>query len=65
MQTIENRINEILSNTDFDSLELQKYEKSSKEFEEMVSKGITQRRGYTLLTVEASYPSFTFNTTCA
>lgn len=63
MQTIEDKLKEIFSNMDFSSANLQEYEKSSKEFEEMVSKGIAKRRGYTLLTVEgASYPSLAFNT---
>lgn len=63
MQTIEDKLNEIFSNIDFRSADLQEYEKSSKEFEEMVSKGVVKRRGYTLLTVEgASYPSLEFNT---
>lgn len=63
MATIENKLKEIFANADFDSVELQEFEKSSKEFEEMVSKGIIKRRGYTLLTIErASNPSLAFNT---
>lgn len=65
MQTIEDKLKEVLANTDFDFSELQKYEESLKEFDEMVSKGIVKRRGYTLQTVEeASYPSLTFNAIC-
>lgn len=63
MQTIEDRLKEIFSTTNFNSSELEEFEKSSREFEEMVSKGVVKRRGYTLLTVEgASYPSMAFNT---
>ena len=63
MQTIEDRLKEIFSTTNLNSSELEEFEKSSREFEEMVSKGIAKRRGYTLLTVEgASYPSLAFNT---
>lgn len=63
MQTIEDRLKEIFSTTNFNSSELEEFEKSSREFEEMVSKGIVKRRGYTLLTVEgASYPLMAFNT---
>ena len=66
MQTIEDRLKEIFSTANFDSSKLEEFEKSSKEFEEMVSKGIAKRRGYTLLTIEgASFPSLAFNTTNA
>lgn len=62
MATIEDRIKEIFSTINFDDPELQEFENSSKEFEEMVSKGIVKKRGYTLLTVEgASQPSLSFN----
>lgn len=62
MKKAEEKIKEIISNTDFDPNELQKYEKSLKEFEEMVSKGMVKRRGYTLLTIEeATFPTMTFN----
>lgn len=62
MATIEEKLKEVSANADFDSAELQEFEKSSKEFEEMVSKGLIKRRGYTLLTIErASNPSLAFN----
>ena len=62
MATIEERITEIFSTINFDDPELQEFENSSKEFEEMFSKVIVKKRGYTLLTVEgASQPSLSFN----
>ena len=62
MITIEDRLKEIFLTVDFDDAKLQDFEKSTKEFEEMVSKGIVKKRGYTLLTIEgASLPSLSFN----
>lgn len=62
MATIEEKLKEIFSTMNFEDSELQEFEKSSKEFEEMVSKGIVKKRGYTLLTIEgASQPSLSFN----
>lgn len=62
MTTIEDRLKEIFLTVNFDDAELQDFEKSAKEFEKMVSKGIVKKRGYTLLTIEgASLPSLSFN----
>lgn len=62
MATIDDRLKELFSTMNSEDSELQKFEKSSKEFEEMVSKGIVKKRGYTLLTVDgASQPSLSFN----
>ena len=63
MQELENKLKGLLTMPPFDSSQLEDFEKASKEFDEMVSKGLVKRRGYTLQTIDKVwYPSVTFNT---
>lgn len=65
MGVIEKKLVDLFANekeiTSIDLSSLEEFEKSVKDYQELVENGVAKHRGYNLLTIESNAPVFEFN----